>query len=563
MSLFTTLQLAKNALNVAQIGLQVTGNNMANANTPSYLRQELLQTPAPSHRRGDLLLGLGVQVEKIEQQVDRFLQERLRGATSDLSSSEAQEKVYLQLESVLAELSESDLSTAMTDFFNAVNDVLNQPGSRSIRNLVGLQGEVLSRGITSLDARVRELRTDVNRRVFAMAESINARLEEVAKLNVRIVTTEGGGARKSDAVGLRDQRAAALQALSKLIDIQTVEQPTGSISVFAGGEFLVFEGTFRGMTTELEFDRGLSIANIKLAATDAPIISSSGELAGLVEARDAVLGGFLDKLDSFAKALIFEFNKVYSRGQGLKGYSNLTSEFAVDDAKLALDQTGLPFTAQNGAFQLLVRNTQTSLGSTTNIKVELNGLDSDTTLESLAAALNAVDGVKAEITPTRLLRLQSESPSIEFAFANDSSGILAALGHFFSGSGATNIGVSRVVRDEPAVFAASRGGVGEDTENAIALAALLDAPLEALNGDSLSLIYRNTVAEITQGSSAARAVAEGFRVFHQTLEGEHMSISGVNLDEEAVKMIAYQRAFQMSARLIVTVSEVLETLVSL
>jgi flagellar hook-associated protein 1 FlgK len=58
-------------------------------------------------------------------------------------------------------------------------------------------------------------------------------------------------------------------------------------------------------------------------------------------------------------------------------------------------------------------------------------------------------------------------------------------------------------------------------------------------------------------------VAEGFRVFQKTLQGEQLAISGVSIDEEAIRMITYQRVFQMSARFIGAVSELLETLVDL
>ena len=63
MSLFGTIQIANNSLNAASLGLQVTGNNIANANTPGYIRQRLVQSPAPASRQGGLLLGLGVKVD--------------------------------------------------------------------------------------------------------------------------------------------------------------------------------------------------------------------------------------------------------------------------------------------------------------------------------------------------------------------------------------------------------------------------------------------------------------------------------------------------------------------
>src|SRR5690606_6745710 len=107
---------ANNALMAAQLGVQVTGNNIANATTPGYIRQSVVLTPAATQRKGDLLLGLGVDVTAVIQQTDKFLEERLRGAVSDLTNGETQEGVYTQLETLLGELSETDLSSMMSRF---------------------------------------------------------------------------------------------------------------------------------------------------------------------------------------------------------------------------------------------------------------------------------------------------------------------------------------------------------------------------------------------------------------------------------------------------------------
>src|SRR6185312_8232752 len=119
------MQLSSNALNVASLGLQVTGNNISNANTPDYIRQRLVQEPALPYRKGNLVFGLGVKAEGVQQVVDKFLDERMRAATSDLASSDAQADAYSKLESVINELGDQDLSTQLTSFFGSLQDVLN------------------------------------------------------------------------------------------------------------------------------------------------------------------------------------------------------------------------------------------------------------------------------------------------------------------------------------------------------------------------------------------------------------------------------------------------------
>jgi len=565
MSLFGSLQLANNALRANQIGLQVVGQNIANANTPGYIREEVVFQPAPTQKQGDLLLGRGVQVTGIVQKIDVFLEERLRGATSERISAETQEQAYQQLEGILAELGDTDLSSSLNNFFNSISEILNQPESTSVRNLAVLQGETLAGDITRIAKRVRQASSDLNNRVVGMADDINRLTREIRDLNIRITTVEGGGSRNSDAVGLRDQRNVALANLSELLEVRVVEQTSGGVAVFSAGEFLVLEGNQRDVKVQTQSENGLAKAEIQLAEIDSPVQTSGGELAGLLAARDDILGGFLGDLDNFAATLAFEFNKVYSGGQGLTGFAEITSEFRPQDATAALDEAGLPFTPVNGSFEVLLRNKQTGVTQTTTVLVDLNGLDDDTSLTDLAATLDAIDGLSASLTPKGALNIKSDSANSEFAFAGDSSGVLAALGvnTFFSGTAAIDLAVNEVVSADPAKFVASAGGIGKDTELAVQLAAFSDRRIASENNATIGELHGRIVSRTTQGSSVARAASEGFRVFEETLRGQQLAVSGVSIDEEAVRMLQFQRSFQASARFIATVSELLDVLVNL
>lgn len=565
MSLFSSLQLANNSLRAQQIGLQVTGQNIANANTPGYIREEVVFNPAPTQRQGGLLLGLGVEVTAVIQKIDLFLEERLRGAQSERAGNEVQEQAYLQLESVVGELSETDLSTALNSFFSSIHEILNQPDDKSIRNLAVLEGQKLAGQFDRLQDRVLKIRNDADEQIGLHATDINRLVSDIAKLNRKITATEGGGTSPSDAVGLRDQRHSALEKLSELIDIRAIEQPDGTASVFVGGDYLVFQGEFRQVQAKQESVEGLITTSIQLVDTNSPLDVTGGKVAGLIAARDEISGGYLDRLDSFASTMIFEFNKVFSSAQGLIGNDTLTSEFAVSDTEAALDEAGLAFTPINGSFQIQTLNTQTGLTKTSDITVDLNGLDEDTSLEDLAAAIDAIDGLRATIDTDNKLTIAAESEDTEFAFANDTSGVLAALGlgTFFTGSTAGDIGISQTIVDDPKKFAASEDGIGVDTGAAIKLARFLDEPLESAGNVTLSNLYDRLTSQTTQASSVARGVAEGSRVFEETLRGQKLGISGVSLDEEAIKMITYQRAYQASAKYIKAISDLLDLLVNL
>lgn len=567
MSLYSAIRMASNTLRADQIAMQVVGQNIANANTPGYIREETVFVPAPTQRLGPLLLGLGVQVKAVVQKIDNFLEERLRGAVSEKAGTEAQENTFTQLEQIIGELTDTDLSTAMTTFFNSISEILNQPESISTRNLAMLNGATLTQETRRLAKRVTNVRADANGRIESMGNEINRLIEEIRVLNVRIAETEGGSVSASDAVGLRDQRLQALENLAKVVEIRVREQPSGSVTVYVGGDWLVTEGYSRPVKIEVSSDRGMATASIRIADNDALLEPSAGELHGLLAARDDVLGSFLDQLDDFAATLAFEFNKIYTSGQGLHGYDELTSESYVTDADAPLNQADLWHEPTNGSFKVLVYDTEAKLTHTTDVFVNLTGVspDQQTTLGGLAAALNQIDGLSATIGVDGKLTLRSTSPINQFAFADDTSGLLAALGInvFFTGSTARDIAVSRLVAEDPAKFAASRGGIGADTDNAIAMSEFLDRPIDSHNGSSISVIYDRMVGETTQGSTVTKAAAEGARVFEQTLRGQKLAISGVSIDEEAIQMIVLQKSFQATARYIGVIIEMLDMLVKL
>jgi flagellar hook-associated protein 1 FlgK len=572
MSLFGSLQMAGNTLNAMQIGLHVVGNNIANANTPGYIRERAIYSPAPVQKFGDLALGMGVEVDGIVQIIDKFVENRLRDAGSDLSSAEALEDAYTKLEAEFNALGEGSLGSMLTSFFNGLADVAREPGIIGVRDLAIKDGIALAQAFNALDRNVEQLHTDLSTRVRQIAPEINTLAEQIRKLNLQIVTTEGGGATGSDAGGLRTQRAEALKELAKLVNINASETVTGSVNVSINGQILVFEGTRREVEAALTEVNGVNASRIQFVDNQSVLETSGGELHGIYQARDSVYAEFLDDLDTLAGTLAFEFNKLYSQGQGIDGFTQVTSVNSVNDATAALNEAGLDFTPNSGKFTVLVRNKEDGITKRHEITIDLNGLDgNDTTLNSLAAQLNAISGLNASINIDNRLVLSSESSAIDFSFevasTSDETGVLAALGinTFFTGSDAANLGVNSQLMGAGSKLAVAKSdlGKGNDNTNALRLVALFDQSLSSLDDGSIRGLYDSIINGTTQGASIAKSVADGQRVFSGTLEATSQGVSGVNLDEEAIDMIALQRTYQASARFISAISELLDILVNL
>ncbi len=565
MSLFSSLQMASNTLQVQQIGLQVVGQNLANATTPGYSREQMVVAPGPTQHVSGHLLGTGVEISTIKQDVDQFLNERVRSALSDQTSTGINSQTYQQVEGIFNTLNSPDLNSELTDFTSSIAQILNSPQDVSTRNLAVLKGQTLTNQLNSIASQTNQLRSNLNDQVVTDVGQANNLLTQIGALNVQIEEDEGGASGGAQAVGLRDQRDQALASLSQLMNITTSQQPDGTVSVYNGGEYLITGSEVRQLQVDKSQDRGQTVANVRLAGSDSNIDLSSGEMGGLINSRDNILGGFLDQINSFAGTLASEFNKIYSTGQGLNGYTSLTSLNPVTDAHAPIDSAGLSVPPVNGNFQVQVYNTQTGLTQTTNVQVDANGLSSDTTLSSLASQLNAISGLSASVTSTGKLQITSTDPNQQFSFAGDTSGVLASLGlnTFFTGDDASSIGINQAVISDPSTFAAASTGIGADTNVASQLSQFLTTPLASQNGSTMSDLYDNLSSNVTQNSSVAQSNSTSAQSFYSSLQAQQQSISGVNIDEETVTMLQYQQSYQATAKYISTINNLLTSLVQL
>ena len=122
------LQMAKSALAAQSLGLEVTGNNVANANNDTYARRRVGMVSSGDIRlSGNIMQGTGVSVTGIQRTVDEFLEQRIRDANADCTSLEEQQLTLERIEGIYNELGDSDLSSMMNEFFNALNDLSNYP----------------------------------------------------------------------------------------------------------------------------------------------------------------------------------------------------------------------------------------------------------------------------------------------------------------------------------------------------------------------------------------------------------------------------------------------------
>lgn len=564
MGLSGALSIAGRSLEVVSAGIQVSSNNIANANTPGYIREQLELASGFPATQGGLVLGTGVYAVGIRQQIDKFLEKRLYTASSDFEGAKARDVIYKQLETALQELGDSDLSTQVNNFLGTINNLINQPESPASRELVVRQGQYLADGIVQLRTRIDALRSDFSVHIRDLVTEANRLIDQIADLNPKITALEAAGLLKSDAGGMRSQRYAALTRLAEIVPIRTVDHDTGGIDVYLGMDNLVIPGKVQHLETVPRVDRGTVVEDVRVEGNSIAISGTQGEINGTTHGRDQVLGGFVDKLDQYVSNLIFEFNKIHASGSGLRGLTDVTGSYQVSDPTAGLDAAGLPFEPGHGSFQVRVVNQTTGIAQTSTMNVDLDGIGANTTLNGLITQLNGIGNVTASLTTDRRLRLTTAA-GYEIEFANDTSGVLAALGvnTFFVGTSSSDIDVNAALAADADLFASGQGGGAGDGRNAVLLAGVTDNPLAALGNLSLDKYYDTTISSIAQSSASEGALADGYQGFRDALLNQRAQHSGVSLDEEAIQIMKLQRAYQISAKFISTIDSLFTALLQM
>ena len=566
MALTAALASATRALEVFSTGVQVSANNIANANSAGYIREELVIDPANPFQRGALVIGSGAEATAVRQVIDQYLETRIHTAGSNAAASQARQDIYSQLESQLRELGDSDLSTRFSSFSAAINEVVNQPELSPLRASVIEEGRLLASSIRDLRSRVDDLRRAQTRRIDDIVAEANQLIDEIQKLNKQIGLQESNGLLSSDAGGLRSNRYEALNRLAEILPIRYQEQPNGAVDVYSGSEFVLLGAEKQLLETTTAVDRNVPVQTVRFDRTKQDISQAGGgELRGIIEGRDDIVGGFVDQLDQLTVGLINAVNRVHASGEGIAGYSTVTSINHVTDVNRVLNDAGLAISPEHGSFTLKVHNQTTGITESHEIQVDLDGLGgNDTTLDDLRASIDAIAGVSASITTDGRFKLDADT-DFDLRFSDDSSGVLAALGinTFFTGSNAQTIGINETVAGNPDLFAAGQGGGPSDNRNALLLAEVLDVEQSSLEGASINDFYSSIVAGVAQGTAAEQATAQGLQAYRDSLNAQREQFSGVSLDEEAVRLIEFQQAFAASARVIQTVDELFQLLIGL
>lgn len=560
-----SFQIGRSALAAYQAAIATVGQNIANVGNPDYTRQSARLAPivgGPIY--GGVSPGAGVRFAALERHIDEAVESQLRSALSGRGSTQAAYQAMTRIEAVYNELGSDDLSSLLNGLFGSFATLQTTPDDATSRQLVLSAAQrvvdALHRQRDSLYDQVQ----DINRQVDAAADRAAAITRELASLNAEVVTQRARG--QGASAPLEDRRDALLKELSAIMEIQVRAQDNGSANVYVGGEPLVEFDRSRGPIVERVFEGGIERAVPRFSDNNAPITLSGGSLAGLIEARDVHVVDQLDRLDQLALGVIWEVNRIQATGRGLIGYTDLTGSYAVLDPTAALNTpaAGLPFPVQNGTFLVHVRDAATGRTITRQIEVDLDGLGTDTSLDSLASALDSVPGLTASATADHRLRVTADAGS-EFWVTEDSSDCMAALGVgvFFRGQDAADIEIHPDLDSDARRIAASLTGETGDGTNAGRFAALSETGSGLLSGKTLIEHHAAMVNDLAVNTASARTSGEATEAIYNALVAQREAVSGVSLDEEAINLTRYEKAYEGAARFVSVLDQLSEELLAL
>ncbi len=316
------LGIGQSALAAAQLGIATTGHNIANATTPGYNRQLLLQSANAPQSLGGSYVGQGVQVGEIRRVYDQFISQQVNTTQSTKNYAETYSAQIKQINNLVADPT-SGVSPALQEFFNAVQNLSTSPSGTAgaaARQSVLSSGAALTSRLQSLQGRLDQLREGVNNQIQDSIGSINSYSSQISQLNDVIEKAQSVGGAPND---LLDQRDHLVTELSKLVNISVT--PQGSkLNVYMGtGQPLVLgERNYQlQATTALTDPSRIEVAyesNGALIQISENSITG-GQLGGLFSFRANTLDVSQNSLGRVAIGLASTFNEQHKLGQDLNG----------------------------------------------------------------------------------------------------------------------------------------------------------------------------------------------------------------------------------------------------
>ena len=592
-SSFLGIEIAKSGVLAARGGLDTTSHNISNANTEGYSRQVNSQRSAyPLSYPGPFVtlrpgtVGTGVELYAITRVRSQFVEAQIHDEGGALTRYTVLSEGYVRVENIFNEPSEYALESLMEEFFNAWEDLSNDPESASTRTNLREVALSLTTFVNELDTNLSQEVEYLNTQIRERVTRINSLAGQIASINKEIAQLEGQGvSTQVKANDLKDQRDGYIEEISKLINARVIEHNNGTVSVLAQGHPMV-SGDYVNELGLRPADGDPTQLIVEFASSRIPVAVTSGELQGLLQMRDTEIPAMRQQASELITAFTNRVNRLHLEGYGLDGRSGraffadyearrvtgdivLPTSVSLDTTLDELNVDSGDFFIQGHRFELtsadvkpgnaitlgeLIQRIEeplsdvrvyidSSLGFNRLVIGQFNPVNADATLE-------VKDGTSSLFEVFGLKDRPVEEMPTEPAYQN-------AL---------YNFKLNPVINaDLDAIAATGNDGLGYpgpgDNRTALAIADLKNSNT-AIYSTSFQEFYQSTITVLGSISQNYERSVNSQTLVVEQLEAKRQEISGVNLDEEAVKLIQYQKAYEASARAMTAIDEMLDLIVN-
>ena len=620
MSLSQALSTSTAGLRTAQAALSLIASNVANAETPGFVRKTLVQTTISAGGS-----GVSVRVAAIQRELDQYLQRQLRVETSGGAYADLRAQFYSRMQRIYgAPGSASTIETSFNNLVSSLQSLSTSLEAQSARSAVLSSAQVLAQTLNGMTADIQGLRSDAELGLADAVQRANYAMEQIANINNQL-----GNATADDAAAaaLRDQRDAYVDELAHLMDIKVVNTDHNQITVFTNSGIQLV-GT---KASRLEFEaQGTMTPAARWSADPAErtvgtlllvsptggsmdLIANkairSGEFAALVEMRDQILVEAQAQLDEIAAAMAsalsdFTVNGVGATSGAQVGFDidtngllngnrinltytdTLTNEVHRVTIIRVDDPAALPLTGDDSVeagdevigvnFSGGLAAVAAALNSRFNGKITFsdNGGGMLRILDDGALNNSTIDAVTAVKTRTTL-----NGGTAELPFFTDAStpftGAISSLNHQRVGfAGRILVNASLLADPSKLVAYAANTPSGDPTRPTFILDRLTSATLTfspetgvgAVNepfAASLPSFLRQVIGLQGEAAENAQNLAAGQEVVVNALQQRLTEESAVNIDVEMAHLLAVQNAYGANARVMSVVKEMIDTLMSI
>ena len=445
------LSIGQSALAAAQAGLSTTGHNIANAATPGYSRQVVVQNASTPQNFGYGFLGQGTEIATVKRIYSDFLGSQVRSTQTTKSGLDSYYAQIKQIDNMLADAS-SGLSPVLQDFFKGVQDLAANPASVPSRQAALSSAETLATRFQGLAGRFNEMHEGVNSQISSSVGVINAYAKQIAQLNDAIEKAQGA-ANGNPPNDLLDQRDQLLMDLGKEIKTSVVKQDGGGYNVFIGSGQPLVVGVQAFALQAAASPTDPRRTEVAYATNGNTIVLgeqslSGGKLGGILEFRSQSLDAAQNALGRVAIGLASTFNAQHRLGQDLNG--NLGGDFFTVASPRASASN-----ANTGTGTLTASISNTSALTASDYRLKFDGANyqltrvADGAVTTFSSFPQTIDGVSLNLAGTpaagdSFLIRPTVDGAKAFNVAISDTSLIAAAAPIRTAATATNTGSGKI-----------------------------------------------------------------------------------------------------------------------